>query len=133
MRKMLLTVTSVALMGVAALSGATSAFAQAQDSAAAIEPLVLAACDAGEAEFRAQLATYSEAMAELVASGALTNDDALVRFQALRDAARAEDCGPVVDEVFEELFPDTAALGTTTAPAAGGGALAGEATSVSPS
>jgi hypothetical protein len=125
MRKVLLTVVSAALMGASTLSGAVVPHAFAQDNTTALEGQVLAACAVDEAEFRSLLAEYSAQMAELVASGAITSDEALARFQALRDAAREADCGPVVDEAFEELFPDTAATGAVApaAIAAGGESL----------
>ncbi len=125
MRKVLLTVVSAGLMGASTLSGAVvpSAYAQAGGTladATALEGQVVASCAVSEAEFRSTLAAYSELMAQLVASGAISNDEAQARFQALRDAARAADCGPAADEAFEELFPDTAATGAAPAPAAGG-------------
>ncbi len=127
MRKVLLTVVSAALMGASTLSGAVvpHAYAQAGGSvaeAATLEGQVLAACAVSEVEFRAALASYSELMASLVASGAITSEEALARFQALRDAARDADCGPAADAAFEELFPDTAAVGATAPAGAGFGA-----------
>jgi hypothetical protein len=126
MRKVLLTVVSAALMGASTLSGAVvpNAFAQTQAGgtladATALEGQVLAACAVSDAEFRSALGSYAALMAQLVASGAISSDEAAARFQALRDAARAADCGPAADEAFEELFPDTAATGAA-APAAGG-------------
>jgi 3-hydroxyacyl-CoA dehydrogenase len=116
MRKVLLTVVSAALMGASTLSGAVvqNAFAQTQAGgtladATALEERALTVCLVDEAEFRSILTTYSALMAQLVANGTITEAEALARFQALRDAARAANCGSVVDAVFEELFPNTAA------------------------
>lgn len=138
MRKVLLTVVSAALMGASTLSGAVvpNAFAQTQAGgtladATALEEQAIAVCATDEAQFRSILASYSALMAQLVASGAISEADALARFQALRDAARAANCGAVADAVFEELFPNTASTGAPGAapspiqlngPQGGGGA-----------
>jgi hypothetical protein len=132
MRKVLLTVVSAALMGASTLSGAVvpNAFAQTQAGgtladATALESQVLAACTVSDAEFRAVLSSYAALMAQLVASGAISSDEAAARFQALRDAARAADCGPDADAAFEELFPDTASTAAAAPAGAAPGVIAG--------
>jgi hypothetical protein len=86
MRKVLLTVVSAALMGASTLSGAVvpNAFAQTQAGgtladATALEGQVVAACAVSDAEFRSVLGSYSALMAQLVASGAISSDEAAAR------------------------------------------------------
>ena len=142
MRNVLLSVFTAGLLSVSAVAGVYAQSSTTLGEVQSLEASVLTVCLGDEATYRASLAAYSSAMANLVASGQLTNEQAVERFQILRDALRAAGCSAATDDIFEELFPDTASIvsgsgvnagtGDTTG---GGGPRTGEPTgsSVSPS
>jgi hypothetical protein len=114
MRKVLLTVFSVAFMGASAM---VSAFAQ-QAADPVLPPQVtelqtaaVAACAGSDtAACRLALQALADVMAQLVADGVIAPQVAQAVFQNVRTEVRVAGGNVVIDQVFEELFPETASV-----------------------
>ena len=119
MRKVLLTVAAMALMGGSLPVVVQQTTAQEQPAtleiADGLQAAAVGACSTGDAQAcRLALQAYSQVVAQLVASDVITLEAANVRFQALRDDVRVAGGVATVDAVFEELFPETASTDSSS-------------------